>query len=290
MTRDQLNQWLPGQLPLDGPIEVVDIGASPLGGKPPYRTLMESGYARVTGFEPNPEQFSRLEKAQTNNVRFLPYAVGDGLDKSLYLTRHRGFTSTLKPDASINASIQGFAPATRVIDEIKVKTVRLDDLAIIERIDLLKIDIQGGELAVFQHGLNKLSGILFVHTETAFIPLYHDQPLYADQQPVLASLGLMMYGFYSINKYPITTGDMTYPETFRKSGLGQVVDGDAVFMRDYRTLKDLEDQDLGRLAMIAHFVYAATNIVEMCLKILSERGSLDASTPSKYVSAALRNL
>jgi hypothetical protein len=35
--------------------EVVDIGANPIDGDPPYRTMLHQGLCRVTGFEPQPE-------------------------------------------------------------------------------------------------------------------------------------------------------------------------------------------------------------------------------------------
>jgi hypothetical protein len=39
------------------------------------------------------------------------------------------------------------------------------------RLDFLKIDVQGGELAVFQGGISKLSETVAIQTEISFVPL-----------------------------------------------------------------------------------------------------------------------
>ena len=43
-------------------LEIVDVGAADLehGQKPPYLPLVQAGAARVTGFEPNPDEFAKL--------------------------------------------------------------------------------------------------------------------------------------------------------------------------------------------------------------------------------------
>jgi len=41
-------------------IDVVDIGANPIDGVAPYKSLLDGGHARVVGFEPNPDALARL--------------------------------------------------------------------------------------------------------------------------------------------------------------------------------------------------------------------------------------
>ena len=47
-------------------IEIVDVGAADLehGQKPPYMPLVQAGAARVTGFEPNPDEFAKLPQTE----------------------------------------------------------------------------------------------------------------------------------------------------------------------------------------------------------------------------------
>lgn len=44
-----------------------------------------------------------------------------------------------------------FKPDAKVIGHVPVRTSRLDDLTVISDIDMLKVDMQGTELAVFQN-------------------------------------------------------------------------------------------------------------------------------------------
>jgi FkbM family methyltransferase len=58
-----------------------------------------------------------------------------------------------------------------VIDRVPVHARRLDDISEIEHLNFLKIDVQGGELAVFQGGKSKLSETVAIQTEISFVPL-----------------------------------------------------------------------------------------------------------------------
>lgn len=133
---------LKAALPAVRPIEIVDVGASNISAEiPSYDRLLGSGLARLTAFEPNPAEFSRLVSDDTR--RYLPYAIGSGGSADLHITVSPGFCSTLKPNDRINAFIQSFAKLSAVTSRQTIETRRLDDLAEVERIDFLKIDIQG---------------------------------------------------------------------------------------------------------------------------------------------------
>jgi len=285
MIQKELDQWLQQSLTLDRPIEVVDIGASPIGVKPPYQHLLTTGLARVTGFEPNPEQFKKLKQQRSAHARYFPYAVGDGSRQDLYITHHRGFVSTFKPDDSFQRHIENFFDATRIVDTLPVETVRLDDISSIDHIDLLKIDIQGGELVAFQNGRQKLAHTMFIHTEVAFVRLYHGQPGFSDQELLLNEMGLLFHGFYSTNKYPLQTTGYPSSKQLRQRDPGQVVDADAIFFRDFRCLETLDSQQLMRAALIAHFVYNAAGIVGRILQILGSRGEVPRSADQDYLGA-----
>ena len=47
-------------LHLDQLISIVDIGANPIGGPPPYESLLSRGVGRLTGFEPQADAFAKL--------------------------------------------------------------------------------------------------------------------------------------------------------------------------------------------------------------------------------------
>src|SRR5690349_5700081 len=79
-------------------VEVVDIGANPIDGDPPYRLLQDAGLCRVTGFEPQPEALAAVRALAGPAERYLPYAIGDGQRHTLHLCATSGFASLLEPD------------------------------------------------------------------------------------------------------------------------------------------------------------------------------------------------
>jgi len=93
---------------------------------------------------------------------FMPVTVyndflSDGTLKTLYLASlASGMTSLLKPDSAALKFFNGFENFGKIYQTEQIQTRRLDDVAAIPAIDLLKMDIQGSELSVLQNGLNTL--------------------------------------------------------------------------------------------------------------------------------------
>lgn len=261
-------------LPLAAPIEVVDVGASglPTSEKPPYAPLLALGLARLTGFEPNPDELAKLPTSATR--RYLPHVIGDGGPATLHLTRHPGFVSTLAPDPSVTAHIHSFAALTEVTSRQPVQTVRLDDLADLPRIDWLKIDIQGGELAAFRGGRDKLQKALCIQTEVAFTPIYKGQPRFADQDAMLQSLGLRFFGFASAHRFPFTGTPNDLYFTAKRQDIGQVIDADAVYLRDFTRWDSLPVEDLTRLFFILALCYPALSATLRLTGLLVEKAAL----------------
>ncbi|MCU0905556.1 MAG: FkbM family methyltransferase [Tabrizicola sp.] len=272
-------------LPLSGPIQVVDVGASalPTSGQPPYEPLLTHGLAHLTAFEPNPEELAKLAPSTTRRV--LPHAIGDGGPATLHVTSHPGFASTLEPDPSVASDIHSFAALMAVTARQPVQTARLDDLADLPRIDWLKIDIQGGELAAFRGGRDKLSRALCVQTEVAFVPIYRNQPLWTDQDAALQALGLRFHGFASANRFPFTGTPKDLYFVAKRQDIGQWIDADAVYLRDFAGWEGLPDEDLKRLFFIVALCYPALSTTLRLAGLLVARGALDAKWMQRFASA-----
>ena len=264
-------------LPMDDRIEIVDVGASNVSDKelPSYDTLLTHGLGRLTGFEPNPAELAKLTPSDTR--RYLPYAIGTGAELPFHITESAGFCSTLRPNAPLNAAIHSFGPLTAVQSVEKMKTHRMDDLAEIARVDFLKIDIQGGEVAAFQGGLTKLSQLLCVQTEVAFVPIYENQPLFAQQNEILQSLGLRFFGMKSINRFAYEGASRGIRKRARRTDIGQWVDGDAVYLRDFLTWDTLPLADLKRLFFILLTGFSAASAAMRLGQLLVDAKALPAA-------------
>src|SRR5438046_1187497 len=77
---------------------VVDIGANPVDGDPPYKQMLLDGLCDVIGFEPQIDALAQLNAKKGPHEKYLPHAVGDGQTCTLHICHARGMTSLLEPD------------------------------------------------------------------------------------------------------------------------------------------------------------------------------------------------
>lgn len=259
------------------PTQVVDIGANPLDESHVYSPLVEAGLCVVTAFEPQTETMRAIDNPL---IRILPDAVGDGTKQIFRKCGHSGWSSTLAPSEKTIAVFSQFRDNSRVVSENAIQTRRLDDIEDVQLIDLLKIDIQGGELAVFSNARTKLARAVFVDTEVSYMPLYEGQPSLGDVDVELRRQGFVIHRFgethYAIVP-PMKLNDNPW------IALHQVLDGDIVYIRDFRDDDQLDDDQLKQMAMIAHAVYQSWDIACRCIGLLMERKSISGNAMEAYL-------
>jgi FkbM family methyltransferase len=120
--------------------------------------MLSKGLCRVTGFEPQEQPLFELQRRKGPNERYLPYAVGDGGTYTLNICKASGMSSLFDPDPTTLKLFGILSQLGEVTRQVPLETRKLDDISEIEHLDFLKIDIQGGELKVFQGGAAKLAG------------------------------------------------------------------------------------------------------------------------------------
>lgn len=270
------------RLPLDGPVQVVDIGANPINGDPPYKPLLRAGMAHVWGFEPQAEAHAALIAAKSDDETYIRGAVGDGQTGTLHVYGSSGFTSLfpLRPETVRLLDLR--RTSTRLTGRFEVETLRLDDLDQIGGIDFLKIDIQGGELAVLRNGRGKLRHTLALQTEMRFLPLYQGEPGFADLNAELTSQGFEFHNLVALNRFRVAGS----------RGLGlkarhgsQLVDGDAIYIRGLTALSGQGSAALARLAVLASGCFGSHDLALACLAVLVRRGEVAADLPAAYAGA-----
>jgi len=255
-------------LPLTCRLKVVDVGANPIDGEVPYGPLLTGGHTDVVGFEPNPDALAELHRRKGPNETYLPNAVGDGGRRKLNLCRLPGMTSILEPDHRILSLFYGFSEWAEVLQSVEIDTVRLDDVPETAGLDLLKIDIQGGELLVFQNAPARMAETLVVHTEVEFMPMYVGQPLFADVDLFMRSRGFMLHRFE-----PLVTRDFK-PLLFGTEpyvGHSQVLWADAIYLRDLTRLHLLSPEQLLKMSVILHDCYRSYDVVLYLLREYDRR-------------------
>ncbi len=266
------------------PTTIVDIGANPFNGKPPYALMRRSGCCRIIGFEPQPEALAALNAVKTEGETYLPYAVGTGATETLYLTRNSGLVSTLAPEPWVGDYLNPWwKRATEVRERVEMPTQRLDDIAEITDIDYLKIDIQGGELNVFTNGRAKLAHTALVQTEVAILPYYKGQPTFGDIQAEMAAQGFIAHKFAEVSAH-----HLGYPLRLAR-GLAlppsQATVADVFYLRNPIDMAALESETIRHMALLADAVMRSYDLVLRCLGELVKRGEVDAAAVAPYVTA-----
>ena len=246
-------------------VEVVDVGANPIDGNPPYKPLLGRKSARLVGFEPNRDALARLKARKGSNETYLRHAVADGKRHTLHVCQAPGMTSLLRPNRDLYKYFGGFDDWCKVVREEEIDTVTLDDVKEIKRLDYLKIDIQGGELMVFQNAPRRLAECLVIQSEVEFLPLYEGQPLYSEVETYLRSQGFVIHCFWP-KPHTRALKPLVVEGNIRK-GLNQVMDADAVFIRDFTRFDRLDSGQLLRMATVMHDVYQSLDVV---LRLLIE--------------------
>jgi FkbM family methyltransferase len=258
---------------------IVDIGANPIDGDPPYKAMLAAGLCTVIGFEPQAEPLAELERRKGPHERYLPYAVGDGGEHVLHVCREPGMSSLLAPDPDRLALFNGFPDFGAVLHQVPVATRRLDDIAEIECMDFLKIDVQGGELDVFRSGRRRLAAAIAVQTEISFVPLYAGQPAFGEIDTVLREAGFVPHCLAELKLRPlaplIIDGDP-------QKGLRQLLEADLVYVRDFTRPDAMSGEQWKHLALIAHHCYDSIDLALRAINSAVQLGALPQSTPQRY--------
>lgn len=258
---------------------VIDVGANPINDVP-YKDLLNLGGCDVIGFEPQPEAFAKLQSIKSPREVYHPFAVGDGSDKELKIYYSDGMTSLFEPYTPAMQRL-GRPRLGRVLDRVPMKTVAIDQVEAIAAFDLLKIDIQGGEVDVFRGAAEKLNSCVAVIVELRHFRLYESEPMSAGVDAALRASGFALHKYLFDKSMPLQNSQL-HRLNFG-SCRDQLIDGDAVYIRDLTRIDEIGTEGLKHLAILASGVFDSQTVVLTCLDELVQRGALHADVPGRYV-------
>ena len=156
---------------------------------------------RVIGFEPNKEEYIRLEKSNPDKIIFNTALWNDKQNINFYVTRADRLCSCLEPNKEL---LSEFPNSERfdVLKKIELPANTLDDILqgtnevdkVLKRPDFVKIDTQGTELFILEGMKDTLSKSIFgIEVEVEFIEMYRDQPLFNELDGYLRSKGFYLF-------------------------------------------------------------------------------------------------
>jgi len=181
------------------PFIYVDGGAHD--GQMARRFRHELPNLTVYAFEPNADLLPKLRE----NLRGVPGAVygqalGAEVGPAQFHVNSSPMTSSLLPVAEL--SRRYFADATQPRETRQVQVTTLDEWSRqtgVERIDILKLDLQGYEAPALAGGRALLTrSQALVVLEVNFVPFYEGCSLFVDVERELRACGYQLYNLYNI--------------------------------------------------------------------------------------------
>jgi len=266
-------------------IHIFDVGAM-LVEQDRYQPLVAAGLAKVTGLEPNPAEYAKLQGRQ-GPYSYLPVFLGNGGPATFHLTRYPGCSSLMAPDAAVIDMFMTIGCADPggnfyVQSRERVETVRMDDLGSSVVIDFLKIDVQGYELEIMRHGTGKLANTVMIECEAEFVPLYRGQPLFGDIQCFLREQGFVLHKLIDVGGRPFRPFSPPNPYL----PMSQLLWADAIFVRDFTRLDSYSDDGLIKAAAILDLVYGSYDLAALLLGEYDRRAKSDLR--NRYLEALRR--
>ncbi|PWK57355.1 FkbM family methyltransferase [Aminobacter sp. AP02] len=237
-------------------INIVDVGAQKLAAEDHvYMPLIAAGFrCRCIGFEPLSHHGTNLSSGDIA-MSVYPNFIGDGSRQTFHINNDDATSSLLPLNLAFNSNFNHLETLRTTTTE-GVDTSRLDDvLHDLAWVDLLKLDIQGFELAALRGAQQLLSRTNVVHCEVELGPIYMGQPLFSEVEQFLRAAGFSFIDFVTETRYSYTRSGVSGPSE-------RLIWADAVFYRDSGSLSH---EDRLAQAAIAMHVYEKNGLAQHVL-------------------------
>ncbi len=273
-------RFLQEELKPERPLRIVDVGANPIN-RPDYQDLLDLGGCELWGFEPEESAFAALQETAGPGRHYVQRAVGRP-GKGVFHHHPQSGLGSLFPIRKESVDFLGHPNWHKLQAKTsEIELVSLDQLDELPQPDILKIDIQGGELDVIRTGREKLSRAVCVIPEVRFYRIYEDEPLWAPLDQELHDQGFVLHKLLFAKSTVIGNSQrhrMKNP-VFRS----QLIDGDAVYIRNPEFTEDWEDEQLKQLAIASAGVFRSFDLTVFCLDRLVERGVAAEDVPARFM-------
>lgn len=247
------------------PIQICDIGASPIDKTDFIDELLINTNSKLIGFEPNDNEFQKLDKNNPKK-KYYNFGIGDGTEKTLNVCKAVGMSSFLEPDLDYLKNFHGFEEWSKIINKIKVKTKKLTDIK--DEIDFLKIDVQGYESEIINHGGDKVKNCLVVQLETSPTPLYKKEKTFASTIIQLEKLGFSLHMFNRVNTRSFK------PTIISKNpyiGLHHLFQLDCVLIKNLKMIERYNTNNLKKLILILFHSFKSYDLVDYLVRLLDKK-------------------
>ena len=250
-------------------IIACDIGASNCDPTPHIENLLKNTNSKLYGFEPNKIEFDKLISNNNNtNREFFNYAIGNGDEKVFNICEYPGWSSFLEPNIDYVKNFHRFELDAVIKDKKKIKTKKLDDIKFENKVDFLKIDVQGLESEIIEYSKDTIKQCLVVELELSPIPLYKNEKRFSFVCKQMEDLNFNLNMFQKINTKtfkPVVLGGSSL------NGLHTILQLDCVFVPSYENINNLNNEELRKLINIMHYSYKSYDFVDFLIRLLEKK-------------------
>jgi len=168
--------------------------------------------AVVHAFEPQKDSYNLLLNATRHDSMIKQHnvALSESDGTAEFHINSSPLTNSLSTTSRDgNRYFQGFN------DEVRVETVEVMSLSSflrseeIDRVDILKLDLQGHELSALKGMGEDLRKVKAIYLEIQFLEIYDGTPLFSEVANYLDGFGFSFYNFFGLTRSPID-GRMLY--------------------------------------------------------------------------------
>lgn len=268
-------------------LTILDIGAA-LGEEPNYQCLMDIKRGRLIGFEPDTDACRQLNLRFGEPHRFFPLFLGDGKPTIYHQTNWGQTVSLFKPNTPLLEMFQWLAEVVLPVAEHAVVTTRLDDIAEIDDVDFIKIDVQGSELAILSNASRALSNAVLIQIEVSFVESYVGQPMFSDVDAFLRQSGFQFHDFAGFGRRafkPLSNPANPSPHPLLRA-FRQKIWGDAYYVKDWMRLDTLAPGKLEKLAALLHDVVGSYDLAHLVLRAMDKQTRGDVAR--RYLNRLLK--
>ena len=252
---------------------ILEIGAANyenVNRREPFHQLVDFfPDTKIIGFEVEESVCQELNLKAKDGFIYYPFALGERSEtRPFYETKWAACCSLYEPNEQFNELYNGL-DVQNLTKKRSIQTINLNNFVNeygIEKVDFIKIDVQGAELDVFKGGTNILSDVLAIVSEVEFVPLYIDQPLFGDVSGFLTDYNLMFHKFLTLQ------GTALKPFLINNdiNASSQIMWSDAMFIRNVDQINNLNEDQLLKLSLLAR-IYGSPDLTLFCLATIDKR-------------------
>lgn len=235
-----------------------------------YRALFDQGLCKLYLFEPLEEHAEKLRRRFGDRAKVVASAVGDGSRINFFECNYPSASGCLLPNVQLVNEWQWFDEPLRVVKVSQLDTVTLDSVFVDDRIDFLKMDIQGAELMTIRSAPLTLSRMYVLQTESDFAEIYVNQPRFGELDAELRKQGFEFYTFSALGCYAYAPFRLSGPmqHRFHEQAFWpkQVTFSLSVYVRNNFACYDGGPEGIIKGAAVLHEVYKSYDMAYRLLK------------------------